>query len=74
MTNEMQRQGRNKVWVNFNSLNTKFCWVTGGVNATCPYSAISLAQANEKIDVLVRDEFLRVEKCLFGVQIHMNQG
>jgi hypothetical protein len=25
------------VWVDFNSMNTKGCWVTGGENATCPY-------------------------------------
>jgi len=26
------------VWVDFNSLDYKSCWVTGGPNATCPYS------------------------------------
>ncbi|TVY40537.1 Maintenance of telomere capping protein [Lachnellula subtilissima] len=25
-------------WVDFNSLDYKSCWVTGGPNATCPYS------------------------------------
>lgn len=30
--------GENKgIWVNFNSLDTRSCWVTGGPNATCPY-------------------------------------
>jgi len=53
LTREMLRQDRNKVWVNFNSLNIKFCWITEGVNATCPYSATAIQQAEEKIDVLV---------------------
>ncbi|KAK2758314.1 hypothetical protein FQN54_004160 [Arachnomyces sp. PD_36] len=25
------------IWVNFNSLDVQYCWVTGGPNATCPY-------------------------------------
>ncbi|KAI9769788.1 MAG: hypothetical protein M1840_003782 [Geoglossum simile] len=25
------------VWIDFNSMNTEGCWVTGGPNATCPY-------------------------------------
>lgn len=29
--------GRGRVWVDFNSLDTLGCWVTGGPNATCPY-------------------------------------
>lgn len=27
------------IWLNFNSISVKECWVTGGVNATCPYTA-----------------------------------
>ncbi|KAH8804831.1 hypothetical protein F5884DRAFT_428378 [Xylogone sp. PMI_703] len=53
LTRVMRRQGRSKVWVNFNSLNVKFCWVTEGANATCPYSTTALEDAAEKIDVLV---------------------
>lgn len=25
------------IWLNFNSLDVRSCWVTGGPNATCPY-------------------------------------
>ena len=25
------------IWVNFNSIDVQSCWVTGGVNASCPY-------------------------------------
>ncbi|KAF7956532.1 hypothetical protein EAE96_003868 [Botrytis aclada] len=27
-----------KIWLDFNSLDTKNCWTTGGPNTTCPYS------------------------------------
>ncbi|KAB8303445.1 hypothetical protein EYC80_004869 [Monilinia laxa] len=27
-----------KIWLDFNSLDTKNCWTTGGPNATCPYT------------------------------------
>lgn len=33
-------------WVDFNSLDVKTCWTTGGPNATCPYSA-TLAQEDD---------------------------
>ncbi|KUJ10251.1 uncharacterized protein LY89DRAFT_626680 [Mollisia scopiformis] len=33
-------------WVDFNSLDVKGCWTTGGPNATCPYSA-TLAQEDD---------------------------
>ncbi|EXJ95144.1 hypothetical protein A1O1_00263 [Capronia coronata CBS 617.96] len=29
---------RSGVWINFNSLDQVDCWVTGGPNATCPYT------------------------------------
>ncbi|RFU35633.1 hypothetical protein B7463_g636, partial [Scytalidium lignicola] len=53
LTRAMMRQQRDKVWVNFNSLNVKFCWVTEGANATCPYSTTALEDAVLKTDVLV---------------------
>lgn len=34
------------VWVDFNSLDFNGCWVTGGPNATCPYSN-SLSEQDE---------------------------
>ncbi|KAG4035443.1 hypothetical protein MFRU_001g02120 [Monilinia fructicola] len=27
-----------RIWLDFNSLETKNCWTTGGPNATCPYT------------------------------------
>lgn len=33
-------------WVDFNSLDVKACWTTGGPNATCPWSA-TLAQEDD---------------------------
>ncbi|KAL4910080.1 hypothetical protein BDW74DRAFT_144408 [Aspergillus multicolor] len=30
---------KNAIWVNFNSIDTETCWVTGGPDATCPYTA-----------------------------------
>ncbi|KAL4978474.1 hypothetical protein BDW66DRAFT_158004 [Aspergillus desertorum] len=30
---------RSAVWVDFNSIDTETCWVTGGPDATCPYTA-----------------------------------
>ncbi|KAH8659133.1 hypothetical protein BGZ60DRAFT_414613 [Tricladium varicosporioides] len=33
-------------WVDFNDLDTRSCWVTGGPNATCPYDE-SLSQADD---------------------------
>lgn len=37
----IRRTGRNYdnhgIWVDFNCLDVPSCWVTGGVNATCPY-------------------------------------
>ena len=43
-------------WIDFNSLDVKDCWTSGGPNATCPYSD-SLAQQDDlkKKFVLVRD-------------------
>jgi hypothetical protein len=39
------------VWINFNSLDQENCWVTGGPNATCPYSGIS--DTEQQRDVLI---------------------
>lgn len=30
-----------EVWLNFNSLDVKACWVTGGPNVSCPYTTSS---------------------------------
>ncbi|KAL5003562.1 hypothetical protein BDV10DRAFT_155331 [Aspergillus recurvatus] len=30
---------KSAVWVDFNSIDTETCWVTGGPDATCPYTA-----------------------------------
>ncbi|KAL4992265.1 hypothetical protein BDW68DRAFT_96944 [Aspergillus falconensis] len=30
---------KSAVWVDFNSIDTETCWVTGGPGATCPYTA-----------------------------------
>ncbi|ESZ98692.1 hypothetical protein SBOR_0930 [Sclerotinia borealis F-4128] len=41
-----------KIWLDFNSLDTKNCWTTGGPNATCPYSQ------QETIDDMMKKEIL----------------
>jgi hypothetical protein len=38
----------NGVWVDFNSLDTEGCWVSGGPNATCPYLNTSSVQNDLK--------------------------
>ena len=53
----MQRSGRdfdgNGAWVDFNSLDVKGCWVSGGPNTTCPYSSAVRDAEAEKRTVLV---------------------
>ena len=29
-----------RVWLDFNALDADECWVSGGANATCPYSNV----------------------------------
>lgn len=43
------------VWVDFNSLDTETCWVSGGANATCPYTEmLDVQSAQYRRFVLVR--------------------
>ncbi|KAM0134117.1 hypothetical protein ACHAO1_005805 [Botrytis cinerea] len=42
-----------KIWLDFNSLDTKNCWTTGGPNITCPYS-------NEDSDDYAREKVVVV--------------
>ncbi|TVY81768.1 Maintenance of telomere capping protein, partial [Lachnellula suecica] len=40
-------------WVDFNDLDYKTCWVTGGPNATCPYKAILVQDSDAKRTTLI---------------------
>lgn len=42
------------VWVDFNSLSVRGCWVMGGPNATCPYDNVGTASTDDKRQILVR--------------------
>ncbi|KAI9645378.1 Maintenance of telomere capping protein 6 [Ciborinia camelliae] len=42
-----------RVWLDFNSLDMRNCWTTGGPNATCPYSGQALSGNTVEKEILV---------------------
>ncbi|KAF7868538.1 hypothetical protein EAF04_005069 [Stromatinia cepivora] len=42
-----------KIWLDFNSLDTKNCWTAGGPNATCPYGDHRLLDDIREREVIV---------------------
>lgn len=64
-------------WVDFNSLNYDGCWVTGGANATCPYSDSEGVYAEmKKMDILVSSASLlaRSERLDVGLFADVNRS